>query len=168
MANPKESKDYPIGNGPFGSAGMADDGYKPHSGKMLYGWKHLGADDPNPTLPREDWKQEIISQRVNVKPGRDYALKAWFLTGDRDSGWGRDSRIRLVVDTKDSRALDKIDASMPTVATQWFATEHEWKPISLRFTAEKDTAVIGVHFMQWWALEANYLYVDDVTLEEIK
>jgi len=167
-ANPKESKDYPFGNGPFGDATAGTDGYRPHFGKMLYGWYHLAEEDPNPTVPREDWKQEIISQRVKVKPGHDYVLKAWLLTGDRDSGWGRDGRIRLVVDAKDSGALDEIDAKSHTVATQWFATEHEWKPVSLRFTAEKDTAAIGVHFLQWWALEADYLYVDDVTLEEIR
>lgn len=167
-AEPKESKDYPIGNGPFGKALAGDDGYRPRFGKQMYGWKHLGADDPNPVVPREDWKHEIIYQRVRVTPGHRYALSAWLMTGDRDSGWGRDSRIRLEVDPKDRGALESVDASSKALATQWFATENDWKLASLRFTAEKDTAVIGVHFLQWWALEANYLYVDEVRVEEVE
>jgi len=167
VAKPKESKDYPIGNGPFGSANAGTDGYKPHSGKSLYGWSHLGADDPNPTVPREDWKQELIGQPIKVQPGHKYLLKAWILTGDRGSGWGRDGRVRLCVDTGNKGLLDSIDASGGATATQWFATENEWKPVSLHFTAEKDTAVIGVHFLQWWALDADYLYVDDVSVEDI-
>lgn len=167
-AEPKESKDYPIGNGPFGSATPGTDGYKAYAGKMMYGWSHLGIDDPNPTLPREDWKQEVISQRIKVKPGHNYVLKGWFITGDRDSGWGRDSRIRLAVDTKDQGLLNNIDTAGDGNATQWFATRNEWTPVTLNFTAEKDTAVVGVHFLNWWALEANYLYVDDVSVEEVE
>jgi hypothetical protein len=70
------------------------------------------------------------------------------------------------VDTTNGGLLDTIDASAKATATQWFATENEWKQVSLHFTADKDTAVVGVHFLQWWALEADYLYVDDVSVEE--
>lgn len=167
-AKPKESKDYPIGNGPFGSATPGTDGYKPHAGKMMYGWSHLAADDPNPTVPREDWKQEVISQKIKVQPGYKYILKAWVITGDRGSGWGRDSRVRLAVDSKNLGLLEKIDSAAQATATQWFALENEWKPISLHFTAESDTVEIGVHFLQWWAMDADYLYADDVSVEEVE
>lgn len=170
-ADPKKyeeaEKEYPIGNGPFGSATYGADGYTPHSGKMMYGWSYLGAEDPNPLLPREDWKHEIVYQRIAVTPGQRYVLKAWAITGDRGSGWGRDSRVRLVVDPADSGALESIETSGNASATQWFALENQWKPISLHFTAEKNTAVVGAHFLQWWALEACYLYVDDVRVEAV-
>lgn len=171
-ANPKKyeeaTREYPIGNGPFGKVTPGEDGYKPHSGKAMYGWKHLGVEDPNPILPREDWKQDIIYQRIKVTPGRRYQLRAWAITGDRGSGWGRDSRMRLVVDTKDQGILQSVEKASKALATQWFALENEWTPITLNFTAEKETAVVGVHILQWWALEANYTYVDDVTVEELE
>lgn len=171
-ATPKKyeeaTKEYPIGNGPFGVVTSNCDGYKPHSGRLMYGWSHLGVDDPNPILPREDWKHEVIYQSIPVTPGREYVLKAWLLTGDRDSGWGRDSRIRLEVDANASGAIARTgDQHDELTATQWFATLNEWQPVSLRFTAQSDTAAIGVHILQWWAMEADYLYVDDVTVEEL-
>jgi hypothetical protein len=169
-ATPKKydsaEREYPIGSGPFGKIVSNEDGYKPHSGRAMYGWKHLGVEDPNPILPREDWKQEVVYQKIKVVPGQKYILKAWVITGDRESGWGRDSRVRLVVDTKDEGLLESTEKVSKALATQWFATENEWMPITLRFTAEKDTAVIGVHILQWWALEANYTYIDDIAVEE--
>ncbi|HUV04973.1 MAG TPA: fibronectin type III domain-containing protein [Armatimonadota bacterium] len=169
-ANPEKhkeaKKEYPIGNGPFGDATAGADGYRPHSGRLMYGWRHLAAEDPNPFMPRGDWKHDIIYQRIEVEPGHGYILKAWALTGDRGSAWGRDSRLRLEIDTKDEGLLESVEKSDEALATQWFGMENQWKQMSLHFTAEKDTAVIGIHILQWWALEANYLYVDDVSVEE--
>ncbi len=158
----------PIGNGPFGETVSNRDGYKPHSGRRMYGLSHVAEEDPNPLIPREDWKQEVIHQRIATRPGHTYVLKAWIITGDRGSGWGRDSRIRLVVDTEDRGLLNSIDTVAQAKATQWFATENLWREISLRFTAESNNVDIGTHFLQWWALDANYLYADDVSISETK
>lgn len=167
MAEPKSpSADYPVGSGPFGSPTPGIDGYGPRAGRSMYGWRYLAVDDPNPEVPREDWKHEIIYQRISVIPGKSYVLKAWAITGDRGSGWGRDSRIRLVADPTDSGILESPKTASDAIATQWFALENLWRPISLPFTAKADHAVVGVHFLQWWALEASYLFVDSVSVEE--
>ena len=167
-AEPKNPTEYPLGDGPFGSVTTGVHGYKPYSGESMYGWYHLQVEDPDPNYPREDWKHEIVYQTIKVKPGRHYVLKAMVLTGDRGSGWGRDARVKLCVDTGGAGHLRSIDTSGNAMQTQWFATRNEWTPVSLHFTAESDTVDVGIYFLQWWAMEADYLYVDQVTVEQVK
>lgn len=149
---------------PFGDATTGVEGCNPHSGKRLYGWTYRGPEDPTWVEPREDWRQEIIYQRISVEPGREYLFSAFLLTGDRGSGWGRDSRIRLAVDEDDGRTLESFDTIDQANCTQWFATHHRWLPVSLRFTPKKNHVTIGIHFLNWWALETNRLYVDEITV----
>jgi len=149
---------------PLGTSTGGVDGYQPHSGRQLYGWSYFGSEDPTWTEAREDWNQELLTQRVTVEPGHDYVLTAWLLTGDRGSGWGRDSRIRLAVDEENNGLLDAFETVEKGNATQWFATRHQWLPVSLRFRARRDHVTIGVQFLQWWALQANHLYVDELMI----
>lgn len=161
----KSEPDFNMPDGPYGGATEGQDGYKPHSGRLMYGWRHSRTDDPYE--PGEVWKQDIIHQRVRVKRGTKYVLKAWILTGDRGSGWGGDSRARLVVDTSDSGLLNSVESASKAVATQWFATRNDWELITLHFTATRSRADIGVHLLQWFSHEACYLYVDDLSLEKV-
>jgi len=152
---------------PLGAATAGVDGYSPHSGMRLYGFSYFGMEDSTWKEPREDWKREIISQRIKVEKGRDYRLKAWILTGDRASGWGRDSRIRLIVDETDAGLLDSFDTIDRANVTQWFATRHQWMPATVRFTARSDHVTIGAEFLQWWALEACHLYIDEFSVRPV-
>ncbi|MCL6628055.1 MAG: hypothetical protein K6U00_00465, partial [Armatimonadetes bacterium] len=95
-----------------------------------------------------------------------YTLKSWVITADRESSWGADCRVRLLVDTKNAGFLNRIGTSGQALATQWFATQGEWKQVFLNFTAVSDTVDIGVQFLEWFVHEACYLYVDDITVEE--
>ncbi len=150
--------------GPFGNAITGVDGYEPHSGTGMYGWSYFGPEDPTWTETREDWKREIIYQRIKVQPGQQYVFTAWLLTGDRGSGWGRDTRIRLAVDEDDANVLEDFDTINKADVTQWFATHHRWLPVSLRFSARKDHVTIGVNILQWWALRTNHCYIDEVSV----
>lgn len=152
---------------PFGEASGGIDGYDPHSGFNFYGWSYFGPEDSTWIEPREDWKREVIWQRIAVEAGREYILRAWILTGDRGRGWGRDSRVRLVVDETDGGLLENIDTVDRANATQWFATQHLWKPVSLRFTARNNHVRIGAEILQWWSLEACHLYVDEFSVRMI-
>ncbi len=149
---------------PFGEATTGVEGCNPHSGQRLYGWTYRGPEDPTWKEAREDWKQEIVCQRIAVQPGREYVFSACLLTGDRGSGWGRDSRIRMAVDENDGQMLASFDTIDQANCTQWFATHHRWLPVSLHFTPTKDHVTIGIHFLNWWALETNRLYVDEITV----
>lgn len=152
---------------PLGASTTGVDGFGPLRGQKAYGWAWFGREDPTWQEPREDWKREIVRQRIRVVPGGRYALTAWLLTGDRGSGWGRDSRVRLLVDEADAGLLDRFDTADQANATQWFATRYEWLPVSLHFTAQSEHVTVGVEFFQWWALEANYLFVDEVSVRPV-
>ena len=164
LGRAKEPQRYIADAEPFGTAGPGIDGYKPHSGSRLYGWSCFGDEDPNWQEPREDWKREVISQRVPVEKGGTYLLTAWLLTGDIGSGWGRDCRIRLAVDENNAGLLEQIDTVEKANVTQWFATQHLWMPVTLRFEAKSDHVAIGAELLQWWALEASHLYIDDFSV----
>lgn len=152
---------------PRGDATAGVDGYVPHSGRKCYGFSWFRPEDPDWVEPREDWNRELLSQRIAVEPGREYVFTAHLLTGDRGSGWGRDSRIRLAVDEHDAGLLDAFESIEQANATQWFATRDEWMPVSLRFRAAADHVTLGVEFLQWWALQANHLYVDEITVRPV-
>jgi hypothetical protein len=153
---------------PFGDSIDGIDGYDPRFGKKLYGWSYFGAEDPTWKEPREDWKREVIYKEIKVQPNREYELTAWILTGDRGSGWGRDSRIRLAVDETNVGLLKDIDTVDQANATQWFATQHLWMPVTLKFKAKSDHVTIGAEFLQWWALEACHLYIDDFSVHPVE
>jgi len=167
LGRAKEPERFIADAEPFGTAGAGIDGYEPRSGSKVYGWSYFGGEDASWHEPREDWKREVIYQRVAVEKGRTYLLTAWLLTGDIGSGWGRDCRIRLAVDENDAGLLERIDTVEKTNVTQWFATQHRWMPVILRFEANSDHVTIGAEFLQWWALEASHLYIDDFSIREL-
>jgi hypothetical protein len=154
-------------HGAIGSLTEGVDGYIPHSGKAMYGWAQVNR-EINPQTAENEWNYEIISQEIAVEPGAEYELRAWALTGNRESGWGGDCRLRLLADTKNAGYLEKIETADEGTATQWFATRSRWMPVFLRFTAESKKASIGVQFLQWNAKAADYLYVDDVSVVKLK
>lgn len=168
IGRPQDGDAYQPDAQPFGDATGGRDGYRPHSGEKLYGWSYFGPLDPTWVEPREDWKHELLYQRIPVKKGQRYALTAWLLTGDRGSGWGRDSRMALVVDEQDSGVFESFDTISQANMTQWFATQHRWLPITLEFEARADHVQIGVYFLHWWALETNRLYVDEISVRPIE
>ena len=153
---------------PLGNVTTGNWGYDPHSGTKLYGWSFFGNEDPTWKEGREDWKQEIIYQTINVEKGKDYVFTAWILTGDRGSGWGRDSRLRIGVDQEGKGLLEDFDTIDQANVTQWFATHHQWLKVPLHFKAKNDKVAIGIHFLQWWALEANHFYVDEISVVPAK
>jgi hypothetical protein len=104
---------------------------------------------------------------VALTAGKEYEFSAWLLTGDRNSGWGRDSRIRIAVDEADAGLFDQWDTVDQANVTQWFATQHEWLRVPLRFTARADHVRIGVEFLQWWAQEASHLYIDELSIRPV-
>jgi hypothetical protein len=160
----KEPERYVPVADPFGKATAGNDGYIPHSGNGVYGWSNYGPEDPTWKEPREDWKREVIRQTIDVEAGKHYELTVWILTGDRGTGWGRDSRIRIAVDEENKGLLADFDSVNETNVTQWFATQHAWMPVTLQFTARSDKVTIGAEFLQWWSLEANHLYVDEFSV----
>jgi hypothetical protein len=167
VGRPSEPERYRPDAGPIGDATAGIDGYDPHSGEKMYGWSYIAPEDATWTEPREDWKHEVVYQTIEVEPGRPYVMTAWLLTGDRGSGWGRDSRIRLAVDEKGGDSLHDIDTVDQANATQWFATHHQWHLVSLHFTARASTVTVGVQILQWWALQANHLYVDEIRVRPV-
>jgi len=164
----KEPERYKPVSDPFGHAITGNDGYDPHSGSRVYGWSNYGPEDPTWKEPREDWKCEIIRQTIDVEAGKDYELTVWILTGDRGTGWGRDSRIRIAVDEANAGLLENFDAVNESNITQWFATQHAWMPVTLRFKAKANRVTIGAEFLQWWSLEANHLYIDEFTVRPVE
>lgn len=110
----------------------------------------------------------MIHQTINVAKGRKYELTVWILTGDRGTGWGRDSRIRIAVDEENAGLLGDFEAIDKSNVTQWFATQHAWIPITLRFDAKADKVGIGAEFLQWWSLEANHLYIDEISVRSLR
>jgi len=133
----------------------------------MYGWAQVNY-EINPQTAKNEWNYEIISQEIKVEPGAEYELSAWALTGNRESGWGGDCRLRLLVDTEGAGSLNEIETADEATGTQWFATRSKWMPVFLRFTAESEKAVIGVQFLQWNAKAADYLYVDDVSVVKLE
>jgi hypothetical protein len=164
QGRPKEPETYVPNAQPFGEACAGMDGYGPHTGSVLYGWSYSGSEDATWAEPREDWKRELIYQRVRVERGRKCELTAWILTGDLGSGWGRDCRVRLTVDEDGGDAFEDFETVEQANVTQWFATQHHWLPVTLQFEAKSDHVTIGAEFLQWWALQASHLYVDDFSI----
>ncbi len=160
----KEPDTYVPDAKPFGASTVGADGYEPRTGSRLYGWSFYADQDHTWTEGREDWKREVIYQSIEVEQGKDYILTAWLLTGDRGSGWGRDCRIRLTVDERGVGLLEDFETTDLANVTQWFATRHQMLRVSLRFRAKADHVTIGAEFLQWWALEANHLYIDDFSV----
>ena len=161
---PKEPETYVADADPLGSAALGMDGYYAHTGHRCYGWSYSGSEDTDWTEPREVWNRELVSRSIRVDPGRQYLLKAWICTGDLGSGWGRDSRIRLVVDEHGGDTMADFQTVERANVTQWFATQHRWLPVTLEFTARADEVKIGAEFLQWWALRATHLYIDEFSV----
>lgn len=147
--------------GKAGAATGAVDGYVPHSGDGMWGWRYQYEGRRGQPIVDQTSTYDLLHQTIEVEPGRSHEFSAWILTGDRGSGWGRDSRVRLIVDRSARAEFPDLEHVDDSVATQWFATRDQWVHARLRFKATGDRAVVGFHFWQWWFLRADYLFVDD-------
>jgi len=152
-------------SGAWGSVTTGRDGFRPFRGKAMFGW----ASCPDPArekVPRklDPFRRTLIAQTVRVKRGARYVLSAWILTGERGGGWQRNDRVRLVADPDRGEGLGRPSEVREEFATQWFSTRGEWRRFELSFTARSNEAAVGIQFLQWWLLAADYLYVDEVTL----
>jgi hypothetical protein len=143
------------------------DRYTAHSGKHVLGWQHR-VHVKSGIVPRklEPAVSQLVYQTVKTVSGRDYILSAWICTDERQGGWNRNDRVRLIVDPTSSGKL----ASTVTVdekhATQWYTTRGTWRQYRLKFRAVNSSTDVGVQLCQWWMLAENHIYVDDVELCE--
>ena len=125
----------------------------------MFGYRHVHDPAGTDKVPRkiDPADRTVLVQEVAVKEGRTYILSARLMTREREGGWQRNNRLRLL-------------ASSPGVekrhATQWYATGDRWQRVRLRFTAGGSTAVVGVELYRWWALVEDAVFVDDVWLTE--
>lgn len=140
----------------------------PHSGKAMWGWSDYAKDRPDWREPFQIDRHELIYQTVKVKPGATYEFTAWIFTADKGSGWERDCRVQLIVDPTGEANFGKFKGLNDRCASQGYATKGRWRPCRLRFRAEAERATLGIHFWEWWSLEENHLYVDDLGLSEIE
>lgn len=151
-----------------GARTRGQDGFRPHSGEWMWGWSHVYDGEVYPEFPFRIGRDGLVTQRVAVEKGATYEFSGWLCLGDRNSGWGRDSRARLVYDIAGGNTLDATATLNPSWATQDFATWSQWQRVATTFTAEADEVAVGVYFWQWWLLEGNYLYVDDLALRRVE
>jgi len=155
-----------------GRAGVLTDlkRYRPHGGKAVCGWRHIHEAKTEQAVPRklEPPVRDMVYQTVAVQPGKTYLLSAWILTDEREGGWERNDRIRLVADPTGAAEPTTREWQDAPFVTQWYTTGGLWVRRRLRFVPDRDTVRIGVEFYQWWALRENHLYVDDVQLIELE
>ncbi len=139
--------------------------YHAHSGKRVLGWNHKVHEKSGP-IPRkmEPALTRTVSQVVTTIPGKIYTLSAWVLTDERQGGWNRNDRVRLIVDPTHTGKLDHPETVDNKFVTQWYSTRGQWKRFRLKFKAQNSKTAIGVQLYQWWLLAENHVYVDDVKL----
>ena len=141
--------------------------YTAHSGKHVLGWQHR-VHDKSGIVPRklEPAVSQLVYQTVRTVPGRDYILSAWICTDERQGGWNRNDRVRLIVDPTSSGKLASTATVDENHATQWYTTRGTWRRYRLKFRAVNSSTDVGVQLYQWWMLAENHIYVDDVELCE--
>ena len=142
--------------------------YSAHTGQRVLGWNHKVHERSGP-IPRkiDPAVTRIASQVVATEPGREYELSAWVCTDERQGGWNRNDRVRLVIDPTASGRLESRNTVNEDFATQWYTTRGKWKRFRLRFVAQGAKTTVGVQLYQWWLLAENHLYVDDVELTKL-
>jgi hypothetical protein len=141
--------------------------YTARNGKHVLGWQHR-VHDKSGIVPRklEPAVSQLVYQTVKTVPGRDYILSAWICTDERQGGWNRNDRVRLVIDPTSSGKLASIDTVDENNVTQWYTTRGTWRWYRLKFRAANSSTDVGVQLYQWWMLAENHIYVDDVELCE--
>ncbi len=143
--------------------------YTAHSGKHVLGWQHQ-VHEASGVVPRklEPAVSQIVYQTVTTRPGRDYILSAWVCTDERQGGWNRNDRVRLVVDPTASAKLSSTSTVDEDYVTQWYTTRGKWRRYRLKFRAAAASSDVGVQLYQWWVLAEDHIYVDDVKLRELE
>lgn len=142
--------------------------YTAHSGKHVLGWQHR-VHEKSGIVPRklEPAVTQLVYQTVKTAPGRNYILSAWICTDEKQGGWNRNDRVRLIVDPTSSGKLASKATVDENYATQWYTTRGTWRRFRLKFKAPNSSADVGVQLYQWWLLPENHIYVDDVELREL-
>jgi hypothetical protein len=147
-------------------------GISPHEGASMCGWVRSHPQEKN----REFYAKDVVSQRVDVTPGRWYQLSAWVLTAEPE--WNREqtiaetwafpffqsrcrNRVALVADPEGGEAFDGANA------TQWYSTDGKWLLVSRCFQAEAPTVTVGAIFYQRGEREWDAAVVDDFRLVEL-
>ncbi|MEM7233759.1 MAG: hypothetical protein AAF517_16405 [Planctomycetota bacterium] len=142
--------------------------YSAHTGQRVLGWNHQVHERSGP-IPRkiDPAVTRIASQMVDTEPGREYELSSWVCTDERQGGWNRNDRVRLVVDPTASGRLESRNTVDEEFATQWYTTRGKWRRFRFRFVAQGAKTAVGVQLYQWWLLAENHVYVDDVQLTQL-
>ena len=145
------------------------DRYQAHRGEHVLGWRHR-VHDKSGIVPRklEPAVSQTVYQTVKTAAGRDYILAAWICTDQRQGGWNRNDRVRLIVDLSSSGKLASTATVDENHATQWYTTGGTWRRYRLKFRAENSSTDVGVQLYQWWMLAENHIYVDDLELGELR
>ena len=86
-----------------------------------------------------------------------------FITGDS----GGNERVRLVVDPTSSGKLASTATVDENYATQWYTTRGMWRRFRLRFTAMNSLTDVGIQLYQWWLLDEDHIFIDDLELHEL-
>ncbi len=143
-------------------------GYDILQGKTVLGWEHIAPPQAKhqPTQLKPPVTRAVY-QTVNVTRGKKYLLTAYILTDEREGGWNRNDRIRLIADPDNMQNWSTTKGIKEDHVTSWFSTRGTWRPYALAFTASSKQVKIGVQYYQWWLLRQNHLYVDQIRLFEL-
>lgn len=110
------------------------------------------------TQPTRDEGRSVLSQTVEIEPGRDYQVTLW---ANRDSFvWGTDFDVALL---KDGAEIGRQNVSL--------RTNNTWRPVTMSFpSGEANQARVELITNNWgdWRITVGRrLWVDDVTLVEV-
>lgn len=148
----------------------------PAEGRQAIGYRHVaraGEDVPRKIDPAD---RALVLQEVRLRPGREYQLSAVVNSREREGGWQRTNRVRLLAwapaggGGRLGRPLATLLADpglRERTSSTWFATDGAWLRRRLRFRAAGARAVVGVELYRWWSLREDAVLVDSVRLEEL-
>ncbi len=143
--------------------------YEALDGKHVLGWKHCVGHDSGPVPRKLDPPvTQTVFQTVETTCGSEYILSAWICTDQRQGGWNRNDRVRLLVDPTGSGRLHSAATVDEEYATQWYSTGGMWRRYRLKFRAQSCSADVGVQLYQWWVLAENHIYIDSMELHELQ
>ncbi|HAK95076.1 MAG TPA: hypothetical protein DCM87_08765 [Planctomycetes bacterium] len=163
------------GNLGAGATG-AEGGISPPEGARMFGYVRVpaaGEEIPRKIDPAE---RSLLLQEVAVVPGETYVLSALVLAREKDGGWQRNNRARLLALSAEPGAVEgaalrrlAADAALREArATQWYSTDGKWRRVRLKFRAAGARAAVGVELYRWWALAEDAVFVDAVRLEPLR
>ncbi len=148
--------------------------------KTMLGYGHRRDPRSDETVPRkiDPAERSLILQEVRLTPGKSYLLSALVFAREKEGGWQRTNRARLIAYAPEARGnkegknpLRSLQENLDlreSRSTSWYSTGGEWRRFRLRFKARGPRAAIGVELYRWWALAEDAVFVDSVRLEEME